>query len=226
MTLGYAQPTLREGLYSKTSPAFTDYRSDMSHNVKLKGMKVGVMYDADFIKGFGAAVGLNYTFAADGTKWTARNNTYSQQIRTVSTFQAIEIPVDWQYRFEIAQKTYLLLYTGPTLNFEFGTKSRFFTRASSNAKKMAEGTSNWFSEEKYEEEKDGGLGGFALINYNVLWGVGAGFQYKRYFVRGGYDFGLINAYRNNTIAKGNEHVNIRSRMDQWQVKLGIYLWEK
>ena len=61
----------------------------------------------------------------------------------------------------------------------------------------------------------------ALKRINITWGVGAGFQYKRYFLRGGYDFGLINPYKNADFTNGN---HTRGRLDQWNVKLGIYLW--
>ena len=56
---------------------------------------------------------------------------------------------------------------------------------------------------------------------NITWGVGAGFQYKRYFLRGGYDFGLINPYKSADFANG---VHTRGRFDQWSIKLGAYFW--
>ena len=51
--------------------------------------------------------------------------------------------------------------------------------------------------------------------------IGAGFQDKRYFLRGGYDFGLINPYKNADFVNGN---HTRGRLDQWSIKLGVYLW--
>jgi hypothetical protein len=68
---------------------------------------------------------------------------------------------------------------------------------------------------------------YALKRLNVTWGVGAGFQYERYFLRGGYDFGLINPYKayqfTEMVNDGNPRT--RGRFDQWQIKLGIYFWE-
>jgi hypothetical protein len=63
----------------------------------------------------------------------------------------------------------------------------------------------------------------ALKRLNVTWGIGAGFQYQRYFLRGGYDFGLINPYKSQSFM--GVDVNTRGRFDQWQIKLGMYLWE-
>ena len=56
---------------------------------------------------------------------------------------------------------------------------------------------------------------------NITWGLGAGFQYKRYFLRGGYDFGLLNPYKNTDFENG---IHTRGRLDQWEIKIGMYLW--
>ena len=70
-----------------------------------------------------------------------------------------------------------------------------------------------------------------LRRLNVTWGVGAGFQYKRYFLRGGYDFGIINPYKaitfnalDGALFAGDDRWT-RGRLDQWQIKMGLYLWQ-
>ena len=69
-------------------------------------------------------------------------------------------------------------------------------------------------------------GVFALKRLNVTWGVGAGLQYERYFLRGGYDFGLINPYKEATFHVSDDYnPYTRGRFDQWQIKIGMYLWE-
>mgnify|MGYP003456251769 FL=1 len=65
-------------------------------------------------------------------------------------------------------------------------------------------------------------GTIALSRLNVTWGVGAGLQYKRYFLRGGYDFGLINPYKSDMF--DGFDIYTRGRFDQWQIKLGMYLF--
>ena len=35
--------------------------------------------------------------------------------RKLITYQELEVFVDWQYKFEIAKETYLILTTGPTI---------------------------------------------------------------------------------------------------------------
>ena len=61
-----------------------------------------------------------------------------------------------------------------------------------------------------------------LRRLNITWGVGAGFQYQRYFLRGGYDFGLFNPYKNQQFEGTDRYT--RGRLDQWSVKIGMYLW--
>ena len=63
----------------------------------------------------------------------------------------------------------------------------------------------------------------ALKRINVTWGIGAGFQYERYFIRGGYDFGMINPYKAQSFT--GYDVYTRGRFDQWQIKLGMYIWQ-
>jgi hypothetical protein len=64
---------------------------------------------------------------------------------------------------------------------------------------------------------------YALKRINVTWGIGAGLQYERYFLRGGYDFGLINPYKADQFE--GKDIYTRGRFDQWQIKVGMYLWQ-
>ena len=185
------------------------------------GLKVGFVYDATIIKGFGVSIGLNYTFGANATDWMKKVSTQPggyPQIRSRGQYHQMEIPVDWQYKFEIAQNTWLILYTGPTLQCGLTFKDKWYIRS--------DNTSNAFTHEEnlYSEED---MADYALKRLNVTWGIGAGFQYERYFLRGGYDFGLINPYKAQSFNVSEEHrPYTRGRFDQWQIKLGMYLWEK
>ena len=182
------------------------------------GWKVGFVYDATIVKGFGVSMGLNYTFGANATDWMKKVATQPggyPQIRSRGQYHQLEIPVDWQYKFEIAKRTWLMLYTGPTLQCGLIFKDKWYARSDDK--------SNAFTHEKnlysVEDMED-----YALKRLNVTWGIGAGFQYERYFLRGGYDFGLINPYKAQSFM--GVDVYTRGRFDQWQVKLGMYFWEK
>lgn len=183
------------------------------------GFKVGVVYDATIIKGFGVTMGLNYTFGATSTPWVKKVTTQPTdypQVRSNGLYHQLEIPVDWQYKFEIAKRTWLILYTGPTLQCGLSfTKKNYINNGKDAQQDAANPSDDIYSEEDIKDN--------ALKRLNVTWGIGAGFQYERYFLRGGYDFGLINPYKSQSFV--GKDIYTRGRFDQWQIKLGIYLWE-
>lgn len=214
LQIGWAQPILR--LNSPDNPA--NAKDSLSHIVKMNGFKVGVVYDGSFIKGFGASIGLNYTFGVSNSGW---KSTYPllgdyPKDRTLITYHEAELFVDWQYKFEIAKETYLMLYTGPTIQCGLG----FEMRQDRRIEDLITGDITTVIGPDHSAYKTD-VNDEALKRFNVTWGVGAGFQYKRYFLRGGYDFGLINPYKNADFENEN---HTRGRLDQWNIKIGMYLF--
>lgn len=207
--LGFAQPIARLNTpTTKTSLFPTSYN----------GFKVGLVYDATIIKGFGVSMGLNYTFGNHTSAWKQIGTLPYPQERTTGQYHQLEIPIDWQYKFEIAKRTWIILYTGPTLQCGLDLTSKLYK--TNNGKEITlEKDNSFYSEDMKDKE---------LKRINVTWGLGAGFQYDRYFLRGGYDFGLINPYKASqfdyTDTNGG-HPRTRGRFDQWQIKVGIYLWQ-
>ena len=218
--IGWAQPVLR--LNSPTS------KDTLANTVKLKGLKVGLAYDASYIAGFGSTIGLNYTFGMSNSGWSSKYaiNDYPK-MRTLITYHQLELFVDWQYKFEVAKETYLILYTGPSIQCGLD----FSMRIDRQDEDLITGDIITTYGERFNAYNVGDddldpthkTADNALKRLNVTWGVGAGFQYKRYFLRGGYDFGLINPYKNRDFSTGN---HTRGRLDQWNIKLGIYLMYK
>ena len=208
LQLGYARPITR-----LNTPTQSDYTT-LNAN-PYNGLKTGFVYDATLVKGFGFSLAINYTFGYNATRWSAQYSTsIYPKVRTRTFYHQIEIPVDWQYKFKIAEKTWIILYSGPTL--QYGVSMMAHQDIQDDAKVITQGTLvNPYNAQSAED--------YALKHFNVTWGVGAGFQYDRYFLRGGYDFGLINPYK-ATVFNGRD-INTRGRFDQWQIKLGIYIWE-
>ncbi len=214
MQIGWAQPTLRVN-----DPSTKD---SLSHHLRFHGFKVGVVYDGSFAAGFGASMGLNYTFGVYNSGWESRNPAFGDypKDRQLITYNELELFVDWQYKFEVAKETYLILYTGPTiqcgltLDWHKDTKNQDFITGEVV-------TVNGDAIDAYKIDAESSLGQNAFKRINVTWGVGAGFQYQRYFLRGGYDFGLINPYKNSDFSNG---VHTRGRFDQWSIKIGMYFW--
>lgn len=205
--VGFTQPTTRLNMpVSGKEKTLTP----TAHN----GFKVGVVYDATLVAGFGYTIGLNYTFGAKKTDWkSVGSNTYPRSYKS-TMYHQLEIPVDWQYKFEIAKKTWFMLYTGPTLQCGLAFKESTYNQITSS------GDITIDAKDRYNMKSV-----FALNRLNVTWGVGAGLQYERYFIRGGYDFGLINPYKSDVFNISDEYSPYtRGRFDQWQLKIGMYLF--
>ena len=178
------------------------------------GFKIGAVYDATLVKGFGYTIGLNYTFGSYKNKWEKIGTLDYPRKQTQESYHQLEIPVDWQYKFQIAQNTYFVLYTGPTLQYGLALKQK--------TRKQNQPNGDFIIDEKNRYNMEGVL---ALKSFNVTWGVGAGLQYERYFIRGGYDFGLINPYKEKIFHISDTYnPYTRGRFDQWQLKVGMYLF--
>ena len=206
--IGWAQPIIRINRPNNPSTA----KDSLTSITKLNGFKVGVTYDASYIAGFGSSMGINYTFATSNRGWKAAGVIADYpRSRQIIYYHEVEVFVDWQYKFEVAKETYLMLYTGPTIQCGIGMDMRVDHQQFSDAPITTLRYSGYKSEDPDQLFK----------RLNVTWGVGAGFQYKRYFVRGGYDFGLMVPYKNADFANGN---HTRGRIDQWAIKIGMYVW--
>lgn len=193
--IGFANPTLYEGL------AHTDADHRLhSGTTFLRGAQVGLVYDATLIRGFGYTLGLNYTFAFGARK---------------AHFHQLEIPIEWQYKWEVMDKAWLIVYTGPTVQCRVAWQERA-ADANSPATSL------------FDKQSHGDL---TPARFGTTWGIGLGFQYKHFFLRGGYDFGLLNAYRSAYYTEiqedGVTETSRRQygRFDQWQIRLGYYFMQ-
>lgn len=209
--IGYAQPTLRlnDPLLGKSD--------SLINTTQLHGLKIGMVYDCSYWRGLGSSIGINYTFAANTTGWNPVSSfTKFPEYRNTLMYHQLEAFVDWQYKFEIAKETYLMLYTGPTVQCGLAFTDKKEMREDVTGLNIhPESTRNRYA----DDDPD-----YILRRVNVTWGVGAGFQYKRYFIRGGYDFGIINPYKNRMYEKSLTDRYTRGRFDQWEIKIGAYIW--
>lgn len=224
LQVGYANP-----IYRLNQPAENNENKTALETTQLRGAKIGLVYDATFWKGFGCMLGLNYTAAGYVSKWEefgydlngkpiAPTMPHPYEERIKYQFHQLELFVDWQYKFEIARNTWLILYTGPTIQCVVHYQQTDLIRAKASGEQVRQTIIGYLDYSDADIAHD-------LKRVNVTWGVGAGFQYDRYYLRGGYDFGLINPYNfANFNQVGLADRNTRGRLDQWQIKLGVYLW--
>lgn len=211
LQLGFSQ-----SIYRCNEPAKDDLGK-----INLNGGKVGFVFEGTIIKGFGAYIAMNYTYGGGSTAWAKKSPNQEAvypQTRSRYNLHALELTCDWQYKFEVAHNTYIILYTGPTVQCNLSLHETDWEKTFDGEKKgkTIQVIGDYNSEELAKAYK----------RWNTTWGVGAGFQYERYYIRGGYDFGLINPYViNNFDEVGYDSRLTRGRQDQWYVKLGLYLWQ-
>ena len=208
--LGFSQPITR------LNAPVQGKETSLNANI-YNGLKIGLVYDETIVKGFGYTIGLNYTFGGKHTDWTSKNtHSVYPKVRSRGQYHQMEVVVDWQYKFQIAKDTWVMLYTGPSLQCGFNLQDKWYVKFDNNAEQL-DYTKNYYSTES--------AGNYALKRINVTWGIGAGFQFDRYFLRGGYDFGIINPYKEEIFKITDQYKPYtRGRFDQWQIKAGMYLW--
>lgn len=202
----------------------------LSDVFKLDGPTFGFVYETSLWKGLGFQVGLSYRYGVLLGKWTSPVQFENVKWREVNAQHRLEIPIDWQYKFLIAKDTYLSVYTGPTVQCNIVSNTKFYFRNNTQIptelirevlKLNDVSSKEYFTTLSYDNDD--------IVDYhrwNITWGVGIGLQYKQYFLRGGYDFGILNPYHDKFYnnAFGPDY-NRRGRVDQWQIKLGIYIWQ-
>ena len=209
LQIGWAQPIIR--LNSPDNPESA--KDSLANTIRLKGFKVGLVYDASYIAGFGSTIALNYTFGLQHSKWKNENpyNDYPRA-RTTIMYHQIELSVDWQYKFEIAKETYLMLYTGPTLQCGVAFDMRLDQQNEdilSGEIETIEG--DWKSAYKVDKEDK-----IPVKDPTGKTHVPADNALRRLNI-------TFNPYKNADFAGGNQ-AHTRGRYDQWQIKLGVYLW--
>jgi len=223
--IGYSDAIMRQR---------TSTNDTLNSKANMQGLKVGMVYETNIIKGFGVQFGLNYTFGTKlGKAQSSDVSTVGKKKEDIFYHQA-EMTIDWQYKFEVAKETYLLLYTGPSVEVGLGYYKRTLeNKIDPTTKQLYEETTrqNYYKEYcpvRSGADPDGDGIADKLNRLNIAWGVGAGFQYKRYFIRGSYDFGIYNPYHdriyNNYFTDGSDF-HYRGRLDQWSIKIGMYLWQ-
>ena len=205
--VGFAEPILRQNI--------TTLNRKLSDVTRGNGFKVGFAYDVTLIEGFGLNVAINYSYAHRGGKWVAENPMYPNNFKTRETFSMhmVELPIEWQYKFNIANDTWLILYTGPTLQYNFAYNTTTTRRNTITNEEKTEKINHYSTDIDNDGVRD-------YTPFNIQWGVGAGFQYKNYYIRGGYNFGIYNHFRDNFNDKGS-YTN-RARFDEWNIRLGFY----
>ncbi|MBR1809983.1 MAG: outer membrane beta-barrel protein [Paludibacteraceae bacterium] len=202
--LGFSEPILRDNSIT--------HNKKLSNATTTNGVKVGLVYDATLVKGFGLNLSLNYLASFYNGKWVKDPVFTAKQTKTNYTVHTIELPIEWQYKFRIATDTWLIAHTGPVLQYNIAFNQRVSHRDPIKGE--------WTDKSSHYDTNLDGDDKPDFSHFNIQWGIGAGFQYKNYFIRGGYNFGIYNHFRDSYNEVGG--YSNRGRFDEWNIRIGIY----
>jgi Outer membrane protein beta-barrel domain len=134
--------------------------------------KVGVSVNYSFATNFSLLSGVYYSLAY-GEKWQGYPN--DDYVSTNTFAQYADVPLKLMFSLPVSNTFKFFAFAGPSLNF--GIYQKQFTLSTL-------GTQSSSISDVYASN--------LLSRWNVQLGAGGGIQWKKFIVKGGYDFGLTN----------------------------------
>ena len=154
----------------------------------LHGVRLGATATFRLPLHFGIQTGLLYTlvYGRSEQHWRSTDapSAQTEYIRHRVLAHYFTVPVRLNYTIPLWQKLNLLFYTGPQLHIGLAENDYMQTYLSGGNKEWM--ASQGIPTEPYDRMAD------ELVRANIQWGVGAGLEWDRYRLQGGYDFGLNN----------------------------------
>lgn len=163
-------------------------------NTPGHGVLIGANLDYMFLDNLGLNVGLNYnlTFTSDETDNLGLGTKYK------TSYHSLQLPVRLNFEYEIGSGLVLLAYAGPKFTFDIDAIHTVYI----NGNKFGD------SESLYKDNDN-------LNRFNIMVGPGVGIRYENFVVKGGYDFGLLNRWKNS-----KDYV---AKFNQLYITIGYYL---
>lgn len=176
LEVGYTQPQQRSNNYTYA-------------DMYLHGIRVGATFTFLLPIHFSMQTGVLYSLSLG-------NNDQHWRSQTASTAQTeyihhrvlqhnLTIPVRCFYTIPLYKELNMLLYTGPQLHIGLGETDYMQLYINENTKQWLQ--SQGVATDTYDRLQQG-----ELYRTNIQWGVGAGFEWAKYRLQAGYDFGLNN----------------------------------
>jgi len=235
-------------LYRLNAPSVSEKDKNDLSKQPLNGGRLGLVYELASEKGLGFFTAFNYAYTWHTSDWEKipynEKGKYTEfdltkiEYRYRQQMHQLDFNLQAQYKFEIADETYLAFYTGPSVQYIIEYDAQDYFRY--NDTKLDD---RYYFERPIEYDTEDMASYYK--RYNVTWGLGAAFQFDRYYIRGGYEFGLINPYKVTTFGaiqyeKNGQLYNVfektdgshepddrltRGRLDSWNITLGVFLWQ-
>ncbi|MBO7459211.1 MAG: outer membrane beta-barrel protein [Paludibacteraceae bacterium] len=162
----------------------------------LHGIRLGANFTFNLPLHFGIQTGVIYTllFGQNDQHWRSVTAPTTQEEYITHNVLAhnLTVPVRMTYTIPVWKKMNILFYTGPQLHIGLAQNDYMKTHLSDPAKDWL--VSQNIPVDPYDRMKD------ELVRANIQWGIGAGIEWDKYRLQGGYDFGLNNMVKHPKIS--------------------------
>ena len=168
----------------------------------LHGIRIGATVDFNLPKNFSIQTGAlaTFTYGRNNQHW-ATTNAESAQINLLqhNLLQLqLTIPVRAYYNITLWKKLRMFFYTGPQLQIGL-------TNYDIIQNKTSELTTQWLEAQGIRTSNYERYAANELYRTNIQWGVGGGFEWDKYRLQAGYDFGLNNILKTAVLPKQTVH---------------------
>lgn len=174
-------------------------------NLYLHGARLGATFDFRLPLHFSIQTGLLYTITYGVTDqrwpWTDKSAMQAEKIRHGILEHDLTIPVRAFYAIPLWKKLSMFFYVGPQLQIGLAEKDYIKTE-------LTDATRAWLEANGRSTSSYDRLAAGELYRTNIQLGVGGGFEWDRYRIQAGYDFGLNNRVKNK--------INNDNQMWEWQ----------
>lgn len=162
----------------------------------LHGVQVGATFDFALPKHFCLQTGLLYTlvYGRNDQHWRSMDapSVQTEYIRHRVLEHNITIPVRAYYIIPLWKQLNMFFFTGPQLHIGLAENDYLQSHLSDGAQTWLE--SQGIATAPYDRMTNN------LVRANIQWSIGGGFEWDRYRLQSGYNFGLNNLVRHKQLS--------------------------
>lgn len=177
-----------------------DQRRDTS-SFYLHGMRIGATIDFNLPYNFSIQTGALATlsYGLNSQHWPSMDEESAQanMLQHHIVQLQLTIPARAYYNIVLWKKLRMFFYAGPQL--QFGLTSYDILNPSSH--QISQPTLEWLEQQAIQTQAHDRYVERELYRTNIQMGVGGGFEWDRYRLQAGYDFGLNNILRTRLLQK-------------------------
>ena len=197
------------------NPVNVTFDTKGADDVEMKGLSLG------YVKGFNISkstplyvetgLRLNYAWHSDKKTEGDEEDDYSYTNETKTTFVGLTLPINLAYRFALPNSEVTITpFVGVTIKGNLiANTEQTYTETYDGESESAKRETNWFDDEykegdDYDEEKEYGYGAKRL---QFGWNIGAGVNYKSYYLGFSYGSDLSELYK-------------KAKTNNWAISVG------